>query len=244
MATSNTKLLQFIKIGSACLFDKNGNVNRELLEQKVREIEADENNNVLVVSGAIALGMARENEQRSKSELSSVELQGYASTGQIYLMDLYKSLFRKNVSQLLVTERELTQAESISKLIAENAMKNRVTLVNYNDCIDFEEIRKDNDTLAADIMLACGGDRLVILGSDYDGFKDSHGKLIERVYSIDDSLYSHCNGKSKQGNGGFQTKLDAAKKVLAADKELIISNLNFRLEDIINGNARRTLFKR
>jgi len=240
----DNKLLQFIKIGSACLFDKNGNVNRELLEQKVREIEADENNNVLVVSGAIALGMARENEQRSKSELSSVELQGYASTGQIYLMDLYKSLFRKNVSQLLVTERELAQAESISKLIAENAMKNRVTLVNYNDCIDFEEIRKDNDTLAADIMLACGGDRLVILGSDYDGFKDSRGQLIERVYSIDDSLYANCNGKSKQGNGGFQTKLDAAKKVLAADKELIISNLNFRLEDIINGNARRTLFKR
>jgi glutamate 5-kinase len=239
----NSKLLQFIKIGSACLFDEDGSVAYDVLRQKAREIEQNRENNILVVSGAIALGMARENKQRSKEQLTAQELQGYAGTGQIYLMDLYKSLFTRNVAQLLVTEKELGQTESIRNLLLENAAKNRVTLVNYNDCVDFEELRKDNDTLAADIMLACEGDRLIILGNDYDGFRDCNGTLIERVQVIDDSLYSHCNGKSKQGNGGFKTKLDAAKKILENNKQMIVSNVNYSLDDIIHGRVRRTLFK-
>jgi glutamate 5-kinase len=238
------KLLQFIKIGSACLFDKSGKINYETLKRKAREIEQDKNNNVLVVSGAIALGMQSEHEKRDKNELSAQELQGYASLGQVFLMDLYKNLFTRNISQLLVTEQELSQGDSIRELLFENLRKGRLTLINYNDCIDFEELRKDNDTLAAEVMLYSRGDRLIILGEDYDGFKDSSGNLIERVRFIDDSIYAHCNGKSKLGNGGFRTKLDAAKRILEQDKEMIISNINSSLQDIIDGRARRTLFRR
>jgi len=211
----------------------------------MKEIEEDKKNNVLVVSGAIALGMILEKEKRKKEELKSVELQGYASFGQLYLMDLYKRLFRKKiVAQLLVTEKEIIMPGCIERLVRENANKNRVTLINYNDGVDFEEVKKDNDTLAAEIMLSCDADRLIILGNDYDGFRDNESNLIERVKSVDENIYAYCNGKSKYGSGGFKTKLDAAKKILEADKEMIISNIQYNLEDIIRGLARRTLFKK
>jgi len=188
--------------------------------------------------------MARENEQRSKGELTSTQLQGYASIGQVLLMDIYQGIFSRNVAQLWVTEKDLEQEESIRELILENIRKNRITIINYNDCIDFEELRKDNDTLAADIMLGSEADRLIILGHNYDGFIGADGKLVERVSSVDESLYAYCNGKSKQGNGGFKTKLDAARQILEAGKEMIVSNINYSLEDIINGRTRRTQFKR
>lgn len=188
--------------------------------------------------------MFYEHENKDKKELSSTELQGYASLGQVMLMDFYKGLFTRNVCQLLITEREIQQTDAIKNLIMENLAKRRLTLINYNDSIDFEEIRKDNDTLAAEVMLYAGGDRLIILGHDYEGFRDGSGQLIRRVSNIEERHYCYCNGKSRQGNGGFKTKLDAAKQILAQNKELIISNINFNLEDIINGKAKRTLFKR
>ena len=39
--------------------------------------------------------MKIENEKKTKEELSSVELQGYASVGQLKLMEIYKSLFKE-----------------------------------------------------------------------------------------------------------------------------------------------------
>lgn len=241
---NSNNILQFIKIGSVCLFDSYGNLNYEVLRRKATEIEQDTNNNVLVVSGAIALGMHTENEKRNKDQLSATKLQGYASLGQLLLMDFYRSLFSKRICQVLVTEKELKQTEGIKNLILENILAKRLTLINYNDSVDFEEIRKDNDTLAAEVMLHCGGDRLIILGHNYDGLRNSSGELVERVSDIDERLYSYCNGKSKQGNGGFKTKLDAARDILAQNKELIISNISSNLEDIINGKAKRTLFRK
>lgn len=188
--------------------------------------------------------MKLENEKRTKEQLTAVELQGYASIGQIKLMEIYQRVFTKNLAQLLVTEKELTQTDSMKNLLLENFRKNRITLINYNDCIDFEELSKDNDTLAAEIMLYSGGDRLIILGKDYHGFNDLNGKLIEQINAIKLEHYTYCNGKSKIGNGGFKTKLDAAKKILENNKELIIANINSTLADILSGKAKRTLFKR
>ena len=241
---SNKNLLQFIKIGSACLFNNDNSIAYSILKQKAREIESSEDYTVLVVSGAIELGKQLEKDSRNKSEMSAKELQGYASLGQIELMELYKSIFRKQVAQLLVTEKELKQEKYIRELIYHNLSKNRITLINYNDCVDFEEIRKDNDSLAAEVMLHCYGDILIILGNDYNGFRDSSGNLIERVYSIDSNLYDCCKGKSKQGTGGFATKLDAARMILEKNKTMIVSNINYHLEDILNGTAKRTLFKK
>ncbi len=244
MEKETQKLLQFIKIGSACLFKEDGTLNNVVLYDRLGEIIKCKDYSVLVISGAIAFGMIHEREKRSKEQLTVQELQGYAGVGQIYLTQFYRELAGHGVAQMLVTERDLDNAESLRNLLIHNCDNHRLTLINYNDCVDFEEIRKDNDNLAADIMLACNGDRLIILGSDYDGLRDSNGDLIERVKAIDSSKYNLCNGKSKYGNGGFKTKLDAARKILAADKEMIVSNIRSSLQDILDGKAKRTLFRR
>jgi glutamate 5-kinase len=236
-------MLQFIKIGSGCLFDEKGEIDYKTLRKKAREIESLDYGNVLVVSGAIALGKKMRGEKRSNADLDAVELQGYACTGQIELMDVYRSLFNKDVAQLLLTEYDLKHRNHVKDLICHNIKNGVITLVNYNDGVDFKQLRKDNDTLAAKLLTYCNGDRLVILGRTYDGLKDKEGGIVERVTAIDRKLYDMCDGKSFHGNGGFKTKLDAAKMVLGAGKEMLVGNIGYSLQELIEGSVQRTLFK-
>ena len=228
-------------MGSACLFDEQGRINYALLRQKAREIEESTDKVVLVVSGAIALGKLREGEKRKNAELQAVELQGYACVGQPELMHFYRGLFTRGVSQVLVTTTDLQHQHHVRDLIQHNLQRHRVTVINYNDGVDFEQLRKDNDTLAATILSYCGADRLLLLGH-YDGFREGD-HLVERVAIINNELYALCQGKSEHGNGGFTTKLDAAKIVLSAGKEMIVGNIKYALDDLVQGKVPRTLFK-
>jgi len=231
-----------IKIGYSCLFDNQGNINSYLLKQKGEEIEYLSNKAIVVVSGAIALGKKRRHETKSNDELSDVELESFASIGQPELMNIYSKAFSSPVAQLILTNNDLVHRNHIRDLVHHNLNGGIITLVNYNDCIDFNQLRKDNDTLAAQMLSYCDANKLIILGT-YDGFFDKKGELIEEINCIDDKSYSLCNGKSKLGTGGFSTKLDAAKIVLKEDKEMIIGNIKYSIEDLINGNKRRTIFR-
>ncbi len=235
-------MLQIIKLGSACLFDEQGNVAFDTLRTKAKEIEEALDDVVLVVSGAIALGKMHDGETRKNADLTAVELQGYACLGQPKLMQLYSGLFTTQVSQLLLTSQDLSSHEKhVSDLVYHNLKKRRITVVNYNDGVDFEQLRKDNDTLAATMLHCCGADRIVILGH-YDGMLGADGQVISHVSAVSDDLYAMCRGVSTHGNGGFATKLDAAQQVLAEGKEMIIGNVKYRLNDILDGTAPRTYF--
>jgi glutamate 5-kinase len=237
------KNIHIIKIGSKCLFDESKNINYGLLNKKAKEIENLQYPCFIVGSGAIALGKMHEKDRRDNSEISNIELQGYASVGQKRLMILYSGIFDKTVSQLLVTEEDLKHENHIRDLLYHNMQMKRITVVNYNDGVDFKQLRKDNDTLAAQLLCYTHAKRLIILGNGYDGFKDHDDKIIPMITEIHDTHYKLCNGKSKEGNGGFNTKLDAAKMVLSFGSEMIISNINYLLEDIISGNCKRTVFR-
>jgi len=237
------RLLQIIKIGSACLFREEGSIDEEAILRKGLEIGRSQDYNVLVVSGAIELGKALEGDFRDKSEMSAEELQGYAGIGQIELMKLYGKHFSRNIAQMLVTENNLQHSDELRRLIRHNLEKGRITLINYNDCVDFQELRKDNDSLAGDIFCCCNADRLIILGRDYDGFRDKARNTFARVRKVESWMYDCCKSKSKQGNGGFEAKLRTAEKVLSLGKEMIVSRFDYALEDIIHGNVGRTLFK-
>ncbi len=240
-----------IKIGSACLFDANKEINRALLKRKAAEIKEIEVKRgikaTLVVSGAIALGKRRFNDTRDNEELSSVELQRYACNGQIELLKIYQQAFRGlyDVSQLLPTSYEFRMKkhrENIKARILDDCENGIMTLVNYNDGVDFEQIRKDNDTLAARLLSYCGSERLIVLGK-YGGFCDSQGNVVERVYKVTKSHYAMCNGRSEHGNGGFKSKLDAAKIVIRSGGEMIVGNVESSIEDLIEGSIVRTVFR-
>ncbi len=234
-------MVEVVKIGSACVLDEDGNIRYNSLRKKAEEI-LDRDGVILVVSGAIAYGKMLEGDTRHNDDLSSVELQGYACSGQIELMNLYNRLLKGKASQLLVTNEDLRHDNHVRDLVQHNVARGRVTVANYNDGVDWEQLRLDNETLAATLLLHCDADRLVVLGQGYSGFVGENG-LVPHVSEVTDKMYDLCKGKSVSGNGGFTTKLDAAKMVLQAGKEMIIGNIDYRLDDLIEGWVERTVFR-
>ena len=232
---------QFIKIGTTCHFDDDGEINYSVLEKKVREIEDSVDQNGLVVSGAVKFGMMKEGETRPKSQLSALERQGYATVGQIELMKVYDQLFRKSVGQILVPDRVLEDITKLKDLIYHNIEQYRISLINYNDSVDFGQIFLDNDTHAARLVCACDADRLIILGTG-DGFYNPEKKLIRRVSSLEQCHYDYCHAGTGEGNGGFEKRLDAAKILFDCGKYLITGNIRYPLQEIIDGKG--TLFRK
>ena len=243
MAQKRTSKLDYIiKIGTNCLFDSNNNIDFNTLFERAKEIENLKS--VLVVSGAIALGKKLLCEQRPNDQLKNFELQTFASVGQAELMGFYKSVFNKPISQILLTKFDLNYSKEINKLISNNINQGIVSIINYNDAVDFEEIRKDNDKLAYRILEYTGSKNLILLGR-YDGFY-KEGRLVKNITNQDEvnSLYKYCNEKSSNGGGGFETKLDIAKKILKYDKEMIIGNVAYSLDNLINYKVNHTRIRR
>ena len=240
--------IQVVKIGTECVLGKNGlhDETIKMRAKEMQEIDSDEGiKTILVVSGAIGLGKAQCGNTEQNEDLSSIELQRYACIGQPALVRFYANAFEDiyNVSQLLVTSKDLEKEGHVRDRIMDDVKNDIVTLINYNDGIDFEELRQDNDTLAATVAKYINAKRLILLGKKYDGMLDSNKKLIEKVDYIDDNLYKMCNGVSNNGTGGFEVKLDAAKMLMEAGIEMIISNINYDLRDVVAGRVPRTLFR-
>lgn len=238
-------MLQFIKIGSACHFNKKGETNYECLKQRAEEIDKIQKDygieTVIVASGAIAFGMRHEGEKRAKEELSVYEKQSYASSGQLLLMDLYRSIFDRVVAQILPTTEHLQKSDYVRHLVRDNLHRNKMSVINYNDTVDFEQINQDNDTLASRMAVHCDAHRLIILGQ-YNGFLNPKGELIKTIDEITDQQRSYCNGKSATGNGGFKTKLLAGQECMDNGIEMMIGNINNNLEDTLAYDYLRTRF--
>jgi glutamate 5-kinase len=236
---------QFIKMGTKCLFDKEGKVDYERLQQKAVEISQLEGQASLVVSGAIALGKKEEQEERANEQLSNQELRYFAAVGQPRLTEIYAEAFshaRIRVHELLVTNNDLRYGnKSIIQTIDDCLAKDVIALINYDDQRSYEEIRKDNDNLAADLLCLYGSERLIKLGC-YAGFMDCKGILVPHINNITPEHYSWCKIKSNEGLGGFEATLDAAQKVLNAGKVMIVGSIYDPLKDVVEGKG--TVFSR
>lgn len=233
--------MQGVKIGSACLFDE-GELAEDILRTKAREIELGDTPAFLVVSGSIPLGRRRRGADEGDDD--RVKLQQYASIGQPELMRFYDSLFEGDTAQMLVTYQDLRHRNDIEMLM-DACLNDGVTpVVNYNDGVNFDGVEADNDRLAAEVATYCAADRLIILGKDYDGMTDPDGNLVEHVSEITPEIEDYCYGPGDNGTGGFTTKIQAARIMMAEDREMIVSNIRYPLEDIVQGHVPRTLFKR
>ncbi len=232
-------MFQIIKNGTACHFHLDcESINYESLERLADDIEKMKKDysidTLIVASGSIKLGMLEEGERRRKEELTQYEKQGYASVGQPILMNIYKQLFERPVAQILPTREDLRKRSYVKRLINSNLEKGRISVVNYDDCLDFEQINKDNDTLASSLGVYSGAERLIILGH-YDGLMDDKGNLVQYINSITGKHWSYCSGKGESGNGGFHTKLQAAQELMEEGINMYIGNINRSLEETIKG---------
>ena len=233
------KNLWVVKVGSN-LLTNSGGVNRALIQEFARQIAALRRKGcavIMVSSGAISAGMSVMG--LKKRPANRQDLQACATIGQPKLMEAYSKAFKKHnlhAAQILVTSWDLDSRKVCGNLQATLArlinLGNAVPIFNENDALSFEEIEMlnrfgDNDKLSAHVSLLVKAQRLIIL-SDIDGLKtkpDGTGTLVRRVSEVDEKILGYAGqSRSERSVGGMISKLETAKRMLAAKIPMVIAS--------------------
>jgi len=215
-----------IKIGSSLLTSDGAGLDHQAISHWVAQIanlKAQGKEVILVSSGAIAEGMQRLGWKERPSAMH--DLQAAAAVGQMGLVQVYESCFRKHglhTAQILLTHDDL--ADRKRYLNARSTLRtllalNTVPIINENDTVVTDEIRfGDNDTLGALVTNLIEADCLVIL-TDQPGLytadprKDPSATLVEEAKAGDPTLEKMAGGAGTSiGRGGMLTKVIAAKR--------------------------------
>lgn len=190
---------------------------------------------VLVSSGAIAEGMSRLGWQRRPKSIH--ELQAAAAVGQMGLVQVYESCFRRHAlstAQLLLTHEDLADRKRYlnARSTLSTLLRLRVIpVINENDTVATDEIRfGDNDTLAALVTNLVEADMLVIL-TDQAGLysadprKYPDATLVRQALAGAPELEAIAGGAgSELGRGGMLTKVLAAKRAARSGAHTLIAS--------------------
>jgi glutamate 5-kinase len=228
-----------VKIGSALLTDRDtGHIKTEWLNSlmdDVAELVKAGKQVVLVSSGAVALG--RHALKLPKGPLELEQSQAAAAAGQISLAHAYQDLASARgltAAQILLTlgdteerRRYLNARNTIEVLLALKA----VPVVNENDTVATAEIRYgDNDRLSARVASMVTADCLVLL-SDVDGLytappsEDPSAQHIPLVTNVTPDIEAMAGDAGTElSKGGMKTKIEAAKIVLSAGTDMVITS--------------------
>ena len=256
-----------VKVGTNVIMRPDGRVALGLLCGLVEQIAAlrAEGFEVLVVSsGAVGLGMERLALRERPTVVAQV--QACAAIGQSRLMALYDdALDRLNcpIAQVLLTEddfRDSARHANLRGTLDALLTLGVIPIVNENDTVSTAELDRpadhtererifgDNDKLSALLLKHIGADLLVLL-SDVDGLYDRNpgtrgAKLIQQVDTIDEGILALAEGSNGRGRGGMLSKLESARIVLHAGKQVVIANGRTPsvLERIVAGEALGTRF--
>ncbi len=256
-----------VKLGTNVIMRQDGKVALGLLcglVEQIAELRAQGVEVLVVSSGAIGLGMERLGLRERPTVVSQV--QACAAIGQSRLMSLYDAAFDQlgcPIAQVLLTEDDFRDAVRHSNLRAAlDALLTMgvIPIVNENDTVSTIELERpteykprerifgDNDKLSALLLKHIGADLLVLL-SDVDGLYDRHpgepgATLIPQVEVVDEKLLALANGSNGRGRGGMVSKLESARIVLHAGKQVMIANgrTPHVLERIVSGDRVGTLF--
>lgn len=257
------------KIGSMALIDRE---HHEIDYNKFARIGRQLHPGMIwVSSGATEIGRL-DYIRRSGAELSGdiddVKTD-YAAQGQAILMQTYRNFIseRYSVRQVLVEHHHFNDEQKrahIKDLLLRAAAQNAIPIINYNDCVSFEENRKmeirqltkekgravelvDNDETAAQIACLVRAKTLLIL-TNLDGiYRDLSDKntLIREITGKDtaevlrnlDAVKQLCSGASRKGANGAGAKLEYVKPCVERGTEVIIAGSNYDLDEILSGRV-------
>ena len=154
--------------------------------------------------------------------------------------------------------------EHIRHLLERAAAQSAIPIVNYNDPVSDEEVRKmelasvrakgyeavecvDNDETAEVIAELVGAKTLILLTSTEGIYldKDDPSTLVREVFSdnLPDlrmkvaELMEHCNGASRSGANGAKAKLAYALRAAEHGTTVIIANAKHHIEDLLKGKV-------
>ncbi len=233
----NSKRL-VVKVGSSLVTNSGAGLDHAALDNwaaQIAQLKSMGREVVLVSSGAIAEGMQRLGWKKRPRAVH--ELQAAAAVGQMGLVQVYETCFRKHglhTAQILLTHDDL--ADRKRYLNARSTLRtllrlNTIPIINENDTVVTEEIRfGDNDTLAALVTNLIDADALVIL-TDQSGLysadprKDPGATLVAEAQAGDAELEKIAGGAGSDiGSGGMLTKILAAKRAARSGAHTVIAS--------------------
>ena len=246
-----TSKVWVVKIGSALLTHPQAGLNNDVIAHLVDQIMGLKQQGITVVlvsSGSIAEGLRRLQITKRPKEVHN--LQAAAAAGQMGLVHSYALEFKRHdavCAQILLTHsdlanrmRYLNARRTIQTLLEMNA----IPIVNENDSVVTEEIRADNDTLAALVANLIEADALLIL-TDQNGLYttdprvDKRAELVHLGEAGDPDLSKMAGEGGALGTGGMVTKLNAAQKAARSGTLTVIVNgrQNNILQSVLDGKG-------
>ena len=225
-----------VKVGSSLVTNAGQGLDQGAISawaEQIVQLSAKGRECILVSSGAIAEGMSRLDWKQRPRAIH--ELQAAAAVGQMGLVQLYESCFRRHgmhAAQILLThddmadrKRYLNARSTLGTLLKLGV----IPVINENDTVATEEIRfGDNDTLAALVANLIDADLLVILTDQLGLFtadprKEPNATLVPFARAGSPELESMAGGTgSHLGRGGMLTKVLAAKRAARSGVHTII----------------------
>jgi len=226
-----------VKIGSSVIASKE-EVDKKFLGRIVHQVSKLREKNIdvcIVSSGAIIAGMSKMGLSRLPAHIN--KLQAIASIGQVALMDIYNSLFKKYkkiCGQILLTRDDFhdrfryNNARSTFLALFKEGV---IPIVNENDTVSTDEIKfGDNDKLSSLVAGLIDAEMLLLL-SDVEGFEDDRGVVGEIEELKDEHGKAVRKKKLAYTKGGMFSKLEAADIATTLGIRAVIAN--GRRKDVI-----------
>lgn len=258
-----------VKIGSMALIQKGDNaIDYNIFQRLGGDLRPGM---ILVTSGATEIGRL-DYLNRTGYELAGVTEQDkvdYAAQGQTILMNMYRQFIRPEygIRQVLVEHTHFNdpmRREHIHRLLERAAMQGVIPIVNYNDPVSDEELRKmelasrraegkevvecvDNDETAEVVAQLVGAKNLILLTSTEGIYLNRDdpstlvrlvtGGSIEAVRLRVTELMGHCNGASRSGANGARAKLAFALRAVEHGTNVIIGHARHHIFDLLEGRV-------
>jgi glutamate 5-kinase len=203
---------------------------------------------VVVTSGAIALGVRKLGYRVRPKEVA--RLQAAAAAGQSLLMRAYEEAFAARglpVAQVLLTYADLadrTRGNNARAALGALLEAGAVPILNENDSVALDEIKLDNDQLAAMVAPLVDAE-LVVLLSDVEGLLDAQGRRIPVVRDVASEALPHIRKSTNSvGSGGMSSKVEAARRATLAGANVVVADARGpnTLEALLSGDDVGTLF--
>ena len=258
-----------IKIGSMALIQKAENaIDYNIFQRLGGDLRPGM---ILVTSGAAEIGRL-DYMQRTGRELGGMTEQDkvdYSAQGQTILMNTYRQFVQPEygIRQVLVEHNHFNdplRREHIHRLLVRAAEQEVIPIINYNDPVSDEEVRKmelasrraeggevvecvDNDETAEVVARLVGAKNLILLTST-DGIyldRDDPSTLVKLVTGGDvdevsrkvEELMQHCSGASRKGANGARAKLEFAMRAVEHGTNVIIGHARYHIGDLLAGRV-------
>jgi len=225
------KKVLVIKLGTAVITDKEGNIDEDVVKKVADEVAVLGKSYHIVIVSSGAVGSGKKYLKDYKGTLS--ERKAAAAVGNPILIQLYHQYLKRHgitVAQALCERVHFSnraQFLQLKQTFATFWENNIIPVVNENDLVSNVEIKfSDNDELAT--LIAIGFDApSLILCTSTGGLLDEQKNVVGKIEKVDAAVMKYVSSeKSGAGLGGMISKLTFTRLATSLGINVIICGLS------------------